>query len=129
MGRRGAGALAAALVALAVPAAAHGFVDRTFQTPSKHIKCAYIGNSARSAVIRCDLWQLNDVGYTVGPRGKGRRLHITDTVGDPKAPVLRYGTSRRFGRYTCTSRTSGLTCRNRATGHGFFVSSQRQRTF
>jgi hypothetical protein len=44
-------------------------------------------------------------------------------------PVLAYGHSRSVGRFTCTSRTTGLTCRDRRSGHGFEVSRERQRLF
>jgi hypothetical protein len=119
----------AAAAALALPAVAEGFIHKPFQTPSKRIMCAYIGETTRTAEIRCDLHFLNDVAYVVGPKGKGRRIHVTDAVGDPKAKVLAYGRSVSYGRYTCTSRTSGLTCRNRGTGHGFTVSRERRRVF
>lgn len=129
MTRRARTAAAAGVAALALPAAAHGFVHKPFQTPSKRIMCAYIGQTTRSAEIRCDLTFLNDVAYVVGPKGKGRRVHVTDAVGDPKAKVVAYGHSVSYGRYTCTSRTSGLTCRNRATKHGFTVSREKRRVF
>jgi hypothetical protein len=56
-------------------------------------------------------------------------VKVTDAVGDPHSPVLAYGTIRASGRFTCTSRTTGLTCRDRPSGHGFEVSRQRQRLF
>ena len=60
---------------------------------------------------------------------RARKVKVTDAVGDPSSPVLAYGKSRRFGRFTCTSRTTGLTCRDRRSGHGFTVSRERQRLF
>ena len=54
---------------------------------------------------------------------------MTDAAGHPRSRVLAYGTSRRFGVYTCTSRRSGLTCRNRRTAHGFTVSRESQKVF
>ena len=54
-----------------------------------------------------------------------RLIHVTDTLGDPKAPVLGYGKTKRVGPFTCTSRRTGLSCHNR-NGHGFTVSRERQ---
>ena len=50
----------------------------------------------------------------------------------PKAAstaLVTCGKSRTLGRFTCASRTTGLTCRDRRSGHGFEVSRQRQRLF
>jgi Family of unknown function (DUF6636) len=41
-------------------------------------------------------------------------------------PRLGYGRSYSWHGIRCASRTTGLTCRNRS-GHGFFLSRQRQR--
>ena len=60
---------------------------------------------------------------------RARKVKVADAVGDPSSPVLAYGKSRGFGRFTCTSRTTGLTCRDRRSGHGFAVSRERQRLF
>ena len=57
--------------------------------------------------------------------GKARLIHVTDTIGDPNAPVLAYGKTKRAGPFTCTSRRTGLSCHNR-NGHGFTVSRERQ---
>ena len=38
--------------------------------------------------------------------------------------VLRYGRTFRSGGYSCTSRSTGLSCRRGA--HGFFLSRERQ---
>ena len=61
--------------------------------------------------------------------GKGRIVKVTDAIGAPKSRRLAYGTSARFGIYTCTSRASGLTCRNRSSRHGFTVSRQSRKVF
>ena len=44
------------------------------------------------------------------------------------AQVLPYGTTRSSGGIRCTSRSTGLTCRN-TSGHGFFLSRERWRAF
>jgi hypothetical protein len=119
--------LAASLVlACAAPAAAK-IVD--FQTPSKRIVCMYATGIGERAFIRCDLRFLNDRAVILEAGRGARKVKVTDAVGEPGSPVLAYGKSRTFGRFTCTSRTTGLTCRDRSSGHGFEVSRQRQRLF
>lgn len=101
---------------------------RAFQMPSKQIVCAYITGDF-PAMIRCDLFFLNDRAVVLTHRGRPRKIRISDTVADPKARVLKYGTTTRFGDFRCTSRTSGLTCTSRRSRHGFTVSRQRQKLF
>jgi hypothetical protein len=120
-------ALAALLVlAAAAPASA---ATRRFQTPSHNIVCLYGSKGGPGPHLRCDVLSLNDTGFRLDRRHRGRRVRVTDTVNDPRAPVLRYGSSRRFGPFRCTSRRTGLTCRSRVSGHGFFLSRARQRVF
>jgi hypothetical protein len=120
--------VAATCAAMTCPAAAQG-VYRTFQTPSGQIMCAYFDASNAAPQIRCDLLFLNDRAAVITRSGKGRIVKVTDAVGDPKSRKLAYGTSARFGVYTCTSRRSGLTCRNRRSRHGFTVSRQSRTVF
>jgi len=124
--RRAAVPALAALAALAaLPAAGSGAAaPKRFQTPSKQIACMY-----PAPQLRCDMLFLNDRAAVVGRHGKGRIVKITDTVADPKARVLAYGRSLRLGPYTCTSRRTALTCRNRATKHGFTISRERRKVF
>lgn len=53
----------------------------------------------------------------------------TRPFGSSPVRVLRYGQTLRVGFFRCTSRVAGLTCVSRHSGHGFFLSSRRQRTF
>ncbi len=119
--------LIVALAALALPASAGA--AKHFQTPSHNIICAYFKSGGPGPFARCDILSLNDVGYVVYRHGKGKRLKIFDSVFSPHAKVLKYGHSRRFGRFTCKSRKSGLTCKNRRNGHGFKVSREKQKAF
>ena len=103
---------------------------RLFQSPSKNVACLYSSSGGPGSYIRCDVLSLNDVGFTLDRRHKGKRIKVTDTVANPnRARVLRYGTSRRFGPFRCRSRRSGLTCRSLRSGHGFKLSRERQRVF
>jgi hypothetical protein len=111
-----------ALLAAAVPAVAR---DTVFYTPSKKIVCRIYDPAHQGLEIRCDLFFLNDRAVRMTRRGKARLIHVTDTIGDPKAPVLAYGKTKRVGPFTCTSRRTGLSCHNR-NGHGFTVSRERQ---
>ena len=123
------GLLAVTLVVLAGPSPAMAKTT-AFQTPSRNIACLYSSSGQPGAFIRCDVLSLNDVGFMLERRERARRIRITDTVTDPRqARVLDYGTSRRFGRFRCISRTSGLTCRSRTSGHGFTLSRNHQRVF
>lgn len=117
--------LAGAGLLAAVPAMAR---ERDFQTPSNRIRCAAFSSGGPGAFVRCDLTFLNDRAAILRARGRGRIVKVTDAVGSPDAPVLRYGHTLRFAPFRCTSRAAGLTCRSRS-GHGFFVSAQRRRTF
>jgi hypothetical protein len=53
----------------------------------------------------------------------------TRLSGSSPVRVLRYGQTLRVGCFRCTSRVAGLTCLSRHSGHGFFLSNKRQRTF
>src|SRR3954449_12328569 len=113
-----AAAVDAALAAGATPAVAK---TRSFQTPSHNIRCAYFSTQGPGPWIRCDVLSLNDTAFRVDRRHKGKRIHVTDAAAGPHAPVLRYGRSLEVGPFKCKSRTSGLTCKSRSSGHGFTV--------
>jgi hypothetical protein len=73
---------------------------------------------------------LNDKGFLLDRRHKARRINVTDTAADTtRAPILRYGKSRRFGPFRCRSQRSGLTCKSLISGHGFKLSREQQRVF
>lgn len=119
-------------LAIAVFLSASGTADarsKSFQTPSHNIYCLYLSSQGPGPWIRCDVLSLNDTGFRIDKRHKGRRIHVTDTVAERGAKVLGYGRSLRVGPFTCTSRQSGLRCRSRVSGHGFKLSRQRQTRF
>ena len=128
------------LAVLVAPAPAGALVTKTFRTPSKNIACAFYPASITGrAVFRCDLLsglkpkpkQHCDVDWTgasMGPRGKAGPTCAGDTVYDRSAPILAYGRTWSYGGIVCTSRTSGLTCRN-GDKHGFFLSRDSWRVF
>jgi len=128
--------LLAVVVALALPAAAQP-VSFHFRTPSGNISCF-----GEPSFVRCDISRTSvkpppkppscefDWGnaFGLGQRSRGRRLCVSDsTFGAPR--VLHYGQTVRIGRrLSCTSRRTGLTCRNLA-GHGFLLSRDRIRLY
>jgi hypothetical protein len=137
--------IAAAAAAVASGAARAG---GTFRTPSGNIVCGYIrGTRTIPATLECGIKSglspkpprsapackhLDYVANRIALTSGGRATPIP-CAGDPgplafagTAPILAYGRSWRRGGFRCTSRVTGLTCRNRR-GHGFFLSRERWR--
>ncbi len=108
----------------------------TFQTPSTNIGCVLAGGAARCD-IRSRSWSppgrpascpsVVDFGQgvEVGKSGSAAFVCAGDTALNPGGSVLAYGQDSRVGPFLCQSRTSGLTCMNTNTGHGFTLSLQR----
>jgi hypothetical protein len=124
--RRGLAPLAVlVLLVAAAPAEAR---QRSFHTPSGNIRCLYrSAGEDGGPFLRCDVLSLNDVGFTLDRRHRGKRVHVTDAV--PEGRMLPYGTTRRLGPFRCRSRRSGLTCRSKPSRHGFRLSREEQRVF
>jgi hypothetical protein len=137
-----------AVLALAASAAAAKTPLPGIRTPSGNISCFYVPGSP--PVLHCQIKQASYVkklvaycgqpkigvdwgGFSLGPTAKGG---ITCTGGVLYSPgtqrlvfvTLPYGKTWSRGVFTCTSRTTGLTCRNRA-GHGLFISRESWRAF
>jgi hypothetical protein len=105
-----------------------------FLSPSGNIGCVIAGG-----VARCDIahrtWSpparpascSTEVDYGQGLEvGSGRASVVCagDTAMIPGSPRLSYGTASLVEGFLCLSRTSGMRCTNRSTGHGFFISIQ-----
>ena len=120
--------LVATAVLAAVPAHASAAL-RTFRSPSGNLGCMFYSDAQMPRTVRCEWRGGNDRALTLTERGKGKRIKITDTVLDPKAKVLAYGRTTKFGSLRCTSRTTGITCRSTRSKHGFMVSMQKQRVY
>jgi hypothetical protein len=130
---RGAVLLACVAVVAVVAAAAQGSAEVyvSFRMPSKNIACGYF---APPATLRCDILsglqpeprrrcEGDWTGVSMGT-GRAGPTCAGDTVYDPRAPVLRYGSVWKRGPFTCVSLLIGISCANR-TGHGFFLSKER----
>ncbi|MCU0307199.1 MAG: hypothetical protein MUE51_05400 [Thermoleophilia bacterium] len=133
--------LLAALAAAALPAGAQAAV-KELATPSRNIGCIGATLDGRTT-LRCDIRETRAVAP---PRPRNCPLEWGDAVemtatgrpfwvchGDTALPgpgrrVTPYGSTWRFGPFTCTVRVAGLTCRNRA-GRGWFMSRERIRLF
>jgi len=125
-----------ALTAVLVPSASAKV--KFFQSPSGNIGCVVGGGLAR-----CDIQQHTwptppkpadcpvDYGNGVAVIGghPGEYTCAGDTVFSPNARVLDYGEKITKNRFTCTSKTSGMRCANRNSGHGFFISRDVVRLF
>jgi hypothetical protein len=120
-----------------VPAGNHG--PHYFETPSHNIGCYVSAHDAR-----CDIRQRTwspppepkscikigldyGQGLVVGPHRAEFVCAGDTTLGGPA--VLPYRRSTRRGTILCVSRVAGMTCRNTANGHGFFLSRARYRLF
>jgi hypothetical protein len=118
-----------AVAVLAVAATPASAAIRTFKSPSGNLGCMFYSDPDVPPQVRCEWKGSNDRAVILDETRKGKRIKVTDTVLDPKAKVLKYGKSTRFGKLTCTSRTSGITCKSSKSGHGFSISVQKQRVF
>ena len=132
--------LAAAAAALAITAPVGAF-----QSPTKNISCAMFDGQGGGAFVRCDIahrdWPLPPRPHTQGcqeldfggdmevtAHGRGHFICAGDTLLH-QGPVLPYDHHKTVGRFTCTMKTTGVTCTNRHTHHGFFLSKQSYRFF
>jgi hypothetical protein len=113
-----------------------------FVTPSLNIGCFIEDNNEFSPQARCDIHERT---WTPPPRpprcdldwGGGLELNATGlgqfTCASDSAfvakPVLAYDHGYRVGRFVCTGRAAGVTCKNERTGHGFFISRDKTRVF
>ena len=121
-------ALLVAAVALLAPASAQA-AFRDFRSPSGKVACAFYSDAETPPLVRCDWQGADDEAMQLGETGRARRRHVTDSVMNPEARVLRYGRSTTYRRLKCISRRRGMTCRSLASGHGFRVSVDRQERF
>ena len=121
----------------AVPAGNHG--PHYFETPSHNIGCYIDSRSARCDIRERD-WSppampayCKKAGVDFG-QGIAVGIHRAQfvcagdtTLGGPS--VLPYRASAQRGTILCVSRVAGITCRNTAAAHGFFLSRASYRLF
>jgi hypothetical protein len=108
-----------------------------FQSPSGNIHCAIYDGE-----LRCDILNhtykppakpascLFDWGGTVVMKSKGpaQLACVSDTVADPKLPLLGYGRTWRGAGFVCVSGQGGIKCTNR-DGNGWELSRTKLKLF
>jgi hypothetical protein len=111
-----------------------------FRTPSGNIGCELLGGVARCDIGKRD-WSpparpascpnIVDFGQGLEVSGSATARFVCagDTASDPSSPVLAYGSGSAVGPFLCVSRETGLTCTDRTSAHGFFLSIQSYRIF
>jgi hypothetical protein len=105
-----------------------------FRSPSKNIFCD-ISGAAHYNEARCDIHKHSfhappkpascqfDWGQSVMVHHRARWACVSDpATGSPHVATLGYGKSKTIGQIRCTSRKTGMICRNLSTGHGFKLS-------
>jgi Family of unknown function (DUF6636) len=134
-------AVAAVGLLLASAAPAQALVVQ-FRTPSANIGCVFSSEPVgRGPYLRCDILSglkpkpsrprgctLDLTGFELNATGRARVVCAGDTAVNRRAKVLRYGSRWSKGGFTCTSRRTGLRCKNRS-GHGLFLSRARSYPF
>jgi hypothetical protein len=122
--------IAGVVLSASVPAA--HWVD--FKTPSGNIICTTgslppLGNAVG---IDCVVFSASDrrgqASWMMRPTGHAWHRAVAANIETEGLHRLGYDRSWNRLGITCTSRSDGLTCRNRS-GHGFFLSRERQRIF
>jgi hypothetical protein len=124
------------VLALALPAAPAKFpgllVQGGFLTPSGNIACnvGRLGPAASSPRgIACSVYSESDKRgiktWWMRVTGRAQAAHVQANAATD-FPKLAYGRTYAWHGIRCTSARTGLTCRN-LSGHGFFLSRQRQR--
>lgn len=110
----------------------------TFLTPSHNIGCAITDSQ-----VRCDIREhryrdpqpppdcQGDYGQSIAVTSTGIAAFVcvSDTVVDPRAPVLSYASSTVIGNFGCTSRQTGIRCYYLESKHGFWLSQEQPALF
>lgn len=133
--------MALCLLAVAVPAGAATQLPG-IRTPTGNIRCLLLPGPSRSLLctighadyasrLQAQCMSPNGAGvdwhgFTLSRTGKGLLncsggILYNPATQHPSYATLTYGRTRHVGAFTCTSRLTGLTCRN-GRGHGLFVS-------
>ena len=87
-----------------------------FHSPSDNIRCAI--NAQRVVCVSID--PARAVRIIAGKRADRRAF-----LELPAGSVLSYGQTSTIGRFSCSSSSSGMKCRDRKTGHAFRISRLR----
>lgn len=105
----------------------------SFHSPSGNITCALTSTSAECTLDQdwpltaeqqrsCEPAALEGADLESGL--PARFLCATDVLVNGGSQPLEYGQSVSRGTFTCTSATTGMSCRDRASGHAFTISRE-----
>jgi hypothetical protein len=102
---------------------------KAFRSPSGNITC--VVSTEDGGFAQCELRSRPFGGGLMVPRSGGVSRYDVASDDDlaGRRFVLRYGTTTRLSVFSCTSRQSGMTCRNMRTHHGFTMSRRHQTIF
>ena len=129
-------ALALVVVALAVAGVANAAVPTPdpvktgFAVPSRNMVCN-AGPYRGGNVLACTVFsEASARGQKIWSKQSRGRVSVgfLQSNAATELPLLRYGRSWTWKGFGCTSRRTGLTCKNQS-GHGFVLSRQSQRVF
>jgi hypothetical protein len=121
-------AFVVALTLLPAPAQAFDAHAPSFETPSHNIACNFGDNNNGSIYCSRINAKLSRPGHLVTDLiismidGFPSKMENTDVITPFNLPVLAYGKSITYMRITCTSRKTGLDCRQGP--HGFVISQK-----
>jgi hypothetical protein len=141
-------AFALGLTTASVAAPAQGLPTELlvhFITSDRNIECEMVDPNTTVGNVTCALHSKGyttrgDVGNHDLTASRSLRWYVDFSrpalvaasrreLGSKPTRILQYGGTLSVGYFRCTSRVSGLTCTSRHSGHGFFLSRTRQRTF
>lgn len=112
----------------------------SFRSPSGNIGCVIAAGIARCDIVRrswsapprpasCPPQVDYGQGAEVGRSGSASLTCSGDTTLNPSSPTLPYGTASKVDGFLSISRSSGVGCASRSSGHGFAISVERYRLF
>lgn len=122
---------------LASPAPRAAVYADLVDTPSQNISCEIYDYSVSCSILERS-YKANGQQdcssrlFSITVRDSLPRLDCGEEhLGVPGQPVtrLQYGSSARSKNYACTSETTGMTCWNQKTGHGFTIYREGYETF
>jgi hypothetical protein len=100
-----------------------------FALPSFNIACVIGSDGATCTIANSTATPAKPdtckgvVGLKLTVTAKGSEMPCIEgakpTAADPATPVLEYGQSKTVGDFTCTSSSTGVTCKDDKTGKGF----------
>jgi hypothetical protein len=109
--------------------------DTTFASPTGTITCRVSAGAVTCDEAEQTSWRLTRAdlascgqaalaGLVLPANGEATFDCRTDVLVPSPRQVLDYGHSVTVGDVTCASATTGVTCTNGRTGHGFFISRE-----